>query len=135
MTIVVAPEPKVCVVGIWHLGAVTAACLADLGYAVVGVEEDVGKVQNLNKGIPPLFEPDLPEMMAQNIAAGRLTFAARLAEGLAGASYVLITYDTPLDDNEIWVINTPTELYDYKTPDEFRLEWDDPSIGYMWRKK
>ena len=100
MTIVVAPEPKVCVVGIWHLGAVTAACLADLGYAVVGVEEDVGKVQNLNKGIPPLFEPDLPEMMAQNIAAGRLTFAARLAEGLAGASYVLITYDTPLDDND-----------------------------------
>ena len=42
---------------------------------------------------------------------------------------------TPLDDDEIWVVNTPTELYNYKTPDEFRLEWDDPSIGYMWRRK
>ena len=42
---------------------------------------------------------------------------------------------TPLDDNEIWVVNTPTELYNYKEPDEHRLEWDDKSIGYMWRKK
>lgn len=42
---------------------------------------------------------------------------------------------TPLDDQEIWVVNTPTELYDYKQPDEYRLEWDDPGIGYMWRRK
>lgn len=42
---------------------------------------------------------------------------------------------TPLDDNEIWVINTPTELYNYSQPDEFRLEWDNPEIGYLWRKK
>jgi len=42
---------------------------------------------------------------------------------------------TPLDGNEIWVVNTPTELYNYKQPDEYRLEWDDPSIGYMWRRK
>ena len=41
---------------------------------------------------------------------------------------------TPLDDNEIWVVNTPTELYNYQMPDEHRLEWDDKSIGYMWRK-
>jgi len=40
---------------------------------------------------------------------------------------------TPMDDKDIWVINTPTELYNYKQPDEYRLEWDDPSIGYYWR--
>ena len=40
---------------------------------------------------------------------------------------------TPLDDKDIWVVNTPTELYNYKQPDEYRLEWDDPSIGYNWR--
>ena len=42
---------------------------------------------------------------------------------------------TPLDDKEIWVVNTPTELYNYKQPDEYRLEWNDPTIGYMWRRK
>ena len=41
---------------------------------------------------------------------------------------------TPLDKEEIWVVNTPTELYNYKQPDEFRLEWDDPKIGYTWRR-
>jgi dTDP-4-dehydrorhamnose 3,5-epimerase len=40
---------------------------------------------------------------------------------------------TPMDDQDIWVINTPTELYNYKQPDEYRLEWDDPSVGYKWR--
>jgi dTDP-4-dehydrorhamnose 3,5-epimerase len=40
---------------------------------------------------------------------------------------------TPMDDKDIWVINTPTELYNYKQPDEYRLEWDDPGIGYNWR--
>ena len=40
---------------------------------------------------------------------------------------------TPIDAKDIWVINTPTELYNYKQPDEYRLEWDDPSIGYTWR--
>jgi UDPglucose 6-dehydrogenase len=90
----------VCVVGIWHLGAVTAACLADLGYAVVGVSKDSQKAEALNRAVPPLFEPGLQEMMAKNIAAGRLTFTSDLAAGLAGASHVLITYDTPVDDDD-----------------------------------
>ncbi|MDH3366191.1 MAG: dTDP-4-dehydrorhamnose 3,5-epimerase family protein [Thermoplasmata archaeon] len=42
---------------------------------------------------------------------------------------------TPLDDKEIWVINTPTELYNYKEPDEHRKEWNDPAIGYNWRRE
>ena len=41
---------------------------------------------------------------------------------------------TPLDDNDIWVVNTPTGLYCYKKPDD-PLEWDVPSIGYMWRRE
>ena len=42
---------------------------------------------------------------------------------------------TPLDDKEIWVVNTTTELYNYKQPDEYRLDWNDSTIGYAWRKK
>jgi UDPglucose 6-dehydrogenase len=95
-----AQRGSVCVIGIWHLGAVTSACLADLGYTVVGVAKDPDKLEALNSGVPPLFEPGLQEMMARNIAAGRLTFTSDLAKGLRGASYALITYDTPVDDND-----------------------------------
>ena len=42
---------------------------------------------------------------------------------------------TPLDDEEIWVVNTPTKLYNYDQPDEYRKDWDDPEIGYTWRRK
>ena len=48
---------KVCVIGIWHLGSLYSACLADLGYNVVGVDKDKARVDNLNKGLAPLFEP------------------------------------------------------------------------------
>ena len=58
---------KVCVIGIWHLGSVTSGCLADLGYSVIGVDQDSKKVEGLNKGIPPLFEPGLPELLTDNI--------------------------------------------------------------------
>jgi len=90
----------VCVIGIWHLGAVAAACLADLGHRVVGVDKEPHKVEALYRGVPPLFEPGLQEMMARNIAAGRLTFTTNLAEALGDASYALITYDTPVNDND-----------------------------------
>lgn len=95
-----AKTARVCVIGIWHLGAVTAACLADLGYTVVGVDNDPHKVEALNRGVPPLFEPGLQEMMAENIAAGRLTFTSSLAQAVRGASHVLITHDTPVDEND-----------------------------------
>ena len=59
-------EKKVCVIGIWHLGSVTAGCLADLGYNVVGFDRDAGRVQNLNEGVPPLFEPGLEDLLDKN---------------------------------------------------------------------
>ena len=48
---------KICVIGIWHLGAVYSACLADLGYRVIGVDNDAARVNELNKGIPHCSSP------------------------------------------------------------------------------
>ncbi len=42
---------------------------------------------------------------------------------------------TPLDESEIWVVNTPTNLFNYKQPDEYRMPWDDPEIGFQWRRE
>lgn len=91
---------KVCVIGLWHLGTVTSACLAELGYQVVGVERDPAKTANLSRGIPPLFEPGLAELMATHLASGRLRYTSDLADGTAAAPYVLIAYDTPVDDED-----------------------------------
>lgn len=92
--------PTVCVIGIWHLGAVTAACLAELGYPVVGVDADAARVEALNRGTPPLYEPGLEELLRTHTATGRLRFTTSVAQGVRGAQYVLIAFDTPVDEND-----------------------------------
>jgi len=91
---------KVCVVGLWHLGTVTSGCLAELGYQVVGLEQDPFKAANLNRGIPPLFEPGLAELMAKHLESGHLRYTFDLADGTADAPYLLIAYDTPVNDQD-----------------------------------
>lgn len=87
-------------VGIWHLGAVASACLAELGYQVVGVERDSERAAVLNTGVPPLFEPGLAELMARHLATGRLRFTSSLQEGVQGSSYIVIAYDTPVNEQD-----------------------------------
>lgn len=91
---------KVCVVGLWHLGTVASACLADVGYQVVAVEPDAAKVANLNRAVPPLFEPGLAELMAKHLASGRLRYTSDLADGTSAAPYVLVAFDTPVNDED-----------------------------------
>jgi UDPglucose 6-dehydrogenase len=91
---------KVCVVGIWHLGSVVSACLADLGYTVVGVDRDANKVADLNRGIPPLFEPELAELIRGNINSHRLSYTTNLRYAVTGSNYVLITFDTSVDADD-----------------------------------
>jgi len=93
-------DSKVCVVGIWHLGSVYSACLAELGYSVVGVDRDKDKVENLNKGVPPLFEPGLGELITKNVHLDRLSYTVDLRDALVGASFVLVAFDTRVDDND-----------------------------------
>jgi UDPglucose 6-dehydrogenase len=79
---------------------VASACLADLGYMVVGVDKDSEKVQGLNRGIPVLFEPGIEELLVKNIGAKRLSYTTDLSQALRGAQYALITYDTPVNDRD-----------------------------------
>jgi len=62
------------VIGCGYLGAVHAACMADFGHAVVGVDVDESKVKNLREGLAPFYEPGLPELLARSMATGRLQF-------------------------------------------------------------
>lgn len=91
---------NVCVFGLWHLGTVTAACLAASGHQVVGLDFDAATVASLQSGAPPLFEPGLEELIKDGIAAGRLRFTADPAAAVPNAELVWVTYDTPVDADD-----------------------------------
>ena len=59
---------RVCVIGLWHLGLVTSACLADLGRTVIGFDSDPHLIEGLRNHRLPLFEPGLEELVAKGIA-------------------------------------------------------------------
>lgn len=92
--------PTVCVLGLWHLGSATAACLAGAGYTVVGLDGDADTVEGLQAGRAPISEPGLNELLAEGIAAGRLRFTIDPVDALAQADVVWVAFDTPVDDND-----------------------------------
>lgn len=93
-------RPKVCTMGLWHLGCVTSACLSELGYSVTGYDTDQALVDNLDKCVPPLFEPGLVGLIERNASAGRLSFTTDLTQALRGAQFVILTQDTPVDESD-----------------------------------
>lgn len=90
---------NICVTGIWHQGAVVSACLSDLGNYVRGVCDEKTATL-LNAGQPPVHEPGLPEIIQRNLKLGRLRYVTDYEEGLAGAEFVFICTDTPVNMND-----------------------------------
>jgi UDPglucose 6-dehydrogenase len=86
---------QICVVGVGYVGLVTGACFADLGNRVVALDVDEKRIANLNKGIMPIYEPGLEELVKRNVKAGRLSFTASYAEALKGAEFAFIAVGTP----------------------------------------
>jgi len=105
---------KLCVQGLWHLGCVTAACLASKGHDVTGLDFGAATVGQLRQGIPPLFEPGLEDLVKREIAAGRLAFTADAQAAVKGIEVLWVAYDTPVDDDDHadvgWVIERAVEL-------------------------
>lgn len=65
---------KISVVGTGYLGATHAACMASMGFEVIGIDTDLKKIEALSKGELPFFEPDLPELLSKQVASGKLRF-------------------------------------------------------------
>ena len=86
---------NICVVGTGYVGLVTGAVFADLGNDVVCVDNDAVKIADLDAGRMPIYEPGLEEMVARNVADGRLTFTTDLAGAVRRAVIVFITVGTP----------------------------------------
>jgi len=86
---------QICVVGVGYVGLVTGACFADLGNKVCALDVDEKRIENLKKGILPIYEPGLDELVKRNMKAGRLTFTTSYAEALNGAEFAFIAVGTP----------------------------------------
>lgn len=88
---------KIAVCGLWHLGTVTAACLASAGHEVVGLDEDPALIDQLSAAVLPVAEPGLADLTSAQLAAGRLRFSTDFGETV-GVDIVWIAYDTPVDE-------------------------------------
>lgn len=90
---------KIVVVGTGYVGLVTGTCFAEVGINTVCVDIDVQKIENLKKGILPIYEPGLDAMIHRNVEKGRLHFTTSLPEALPDAEVVFIAVGTPPDED------------------------------------
>ncbi len=90
---------KVTVVGSGYVGLVTGACFAEMGNDVYCVDIDNKKIENLKKGVLPIYEPGLEEIVKRNYSGGRLHFTTDIKEGLDDALFMFIAVGTPPDED------------------------------------
>lgn len=95
---------KIAVVGLWHLGSVISACLAAADHEVLGYDANVAVITALKTAAAPLFEPGLDFLIASGLKSGKLHYHADPSV-LNQAEIVWVTYDTPVDDNDIADVN------------------------------
>ncbi|HLG71513.1 MAG TPA: UDP-glucose/GDP-mannose dehydrogenase family protein [Chloroflexota bacterium] len=86
---------NICVIGTGYVGLVTGTCLAELGNRVVCLDVDEAKIDRLQSGSIPIYEPGLAELVQRNVALDRLAFTTSYPDALAGVEFVFISVPTP----------------------------------------
>ncbi|SEV89013.1 UDP-glucose dehydrogenase [Aliiroseovarius sediminilitoris] len=86
---------KIAMIGTGYVGLVSGVCFSDFGHEVVCVDKDPAKINMLEAGQVPIYEPGLEDLMAKNVAAGRLSFTQNLKEAVQGAKAIFIAVGTP----------------------------------------
>jgi UDPglucose 6-dehydrogenase len=111
---------NVSVAGLWHLGTVTAACLAAAGHEVVGYDEDPKTIEELKHARLPVFEPGLETLVRAGVTGGHLRLTNDPDEALIEAAVLVLAWDTPVDDDDRAdvesVVNRAENLFRRATP-------------------
>jgi UDPglucose 6-dehydrogenase len=87
---------KICMIGAGYVGLVSAACFSDFGWNVTCVDKDQERLARLKQGEIPIYEPGLDDLVAHNVAAGRLHFSGSLSDAVRGADVVFLAVGTPI---------------------------------------
>ncbi len=90
---------KITMVGTGYVGLVSGTCFAETGIDVTCVDVDKRKIDNLNNGILPIWEPGLDDMVSRNVAKNKLRFTTSLKDSLDGVDVVFSAVGTPPDDD------------------------------------
>jgi len=92
---------KLTIIGSGYVGLTTGTCFAEVGHEVVCVDNDEAKVETLLRGEIPIYEPGLAELVANNVAAGRLSFTTDTEAGVDHGEVVFIAVPTPPNPDRI----------------------------------
>ena len=110
---------KICIVGTGYVGLVSGVCFAETGINVTCVDIDKEKIENLKKGIIPIYEPGLQPLVEKNIEKNRLKFSTSIKEGIADCEAVFIAVGTPPDEDGSadlqYVLSVAKEIGEYIT--------------------
>jgi UDPglucose 6-dehydrogenase len=86
---------RIAMIGTGYVGLVSGACFSDFGHHVTCVDKDAGKIEALERGVMPIFEPGLAHLVERNVRDGRLSFTTDLAPAVAAADAIFIAVGTP----------------------------------------
>jgi UDPglucose 6-dehydrogenase len=90
---------NICVIGTGYVGLVTGTCLAEFGMNITCIDNDTKKIQSLEEGQIPLFEPGLENLIKRNVAQGRLRFSTDIKEGVTNSLVIFVTVGTPPNED------------------------------------
>ncbi len=92
---------KIAVIGLWHQGIVASACFADWGYDVFSIDKNEDKINSLNNGVSPIYEPGLDSLIKSKLKEKKIIFSNEITRDLSSAGMIIIAHDTPVDDEDI----------------------------------